>query len=277
MVNITTGMAASSLSPLSAVSTPQPSSTGISTSSVMTSGRSVRASASPSSPLAASITRNPSLLSIRATSCREVGSSSITSTVPAAPSDAAVADSVAGTAALFSRTSTGKRTVNAVPFPGVLDTVIAPPSISQNIRLIAKPSPVPPYLLAVDASACANATKSRPSCSGVIPMPVSSTTRRMSFPSRVARTVMTPPSVNLLAFDSRLSKICRTRVTSDRIAPSPSANWSARRFPFFSISGATVAATASIAGRKSKVSRCNSILPASIFERSSTSLIKDSR
>src|SRR4051794_3750875 len=47
----------------------------------------------------------------------------------------------------------------------------------QNWRLIASPSPVPPYLLLVDASACENASNRRPSCASVIPMPVSVTVK----------------------------------------------------------------------------------------------------
>src|SRR5437868_6040679 len=49
----------------------------------------------------------------------------------------------------------------------------------QKWRLIASPSPVPPYLLLVDASAWENASNSRPSCSSVIPMPVSETANVM--------------------------------------------------------------------------------------------------
>jgi hypothetical protein len=39
--------------------------------------------------------------------------------------------------------------VNTEPLPRSLATVMSPPIIWQNFRLITKPSPVPPYLLAV--------------------------------------------------------------------------------------------------------------------------------
>src|SRR5205814_9754086 len=48
--------------------------------------------------------------------------------------------------------------------------------IRQNWRLMASPSPVPPYLLDVDWSACTNAWNSPFTCCGVMPMPESRTT-----------------------------------------------------------------------------------------------------
>jgi len=42
------------------------------------------------------------------------------------------------------------------PLPSSLSTPIDPPSSSQSLRLIASPSPVPPYLRVVEASACVN-------------------------------------------------------------------------------------------------------------------------
>ena len=47
----------------------------------------------------------------------------------------------------------GSRTVNVEPSPWTLSTVRSPPIIRQTWREIARPSPVPPYLLRVDASA----------------------------------------------------------------------------------------------------------------------------
>jgi hypothetical protein len=41
----------------------------------------------------------------------------------------------------------GRRTVNTDPLPGSLATVMSPPIIWQNRRLITRPRPVPPYLL----------------------------------------------------------------------------------------------------------------------------------
>src|SRR2546423_5576699 len=48
----------------------------------------------------------------------------------------------------------GSRIVKTDPRPVSLATVMSPPIIWQNRRLIARPSPVPPYLLAVVEEAC---------------------------------------------------------------------------------------------------------------------------
>ena len=49
---------------------------------------------------------------------------------------------------------------------------------------MANPSPVPPYFRVVEVSAWLKASKSRPCCSAVMPMPVSRTlTTRSTFPS----------------------------------------------------------------------------------------------
>jgi hypothetical protein len=58
-----------------------------------------------------------------------------------------------GSYATGSATRAGSRIVNVDPCPWTLSTVRSPPIMWQNARLIASPSPVPPYLLRVDASA----------------------------------------------------------------------------------------------------------------------------
>ena len=63
--------------------------------------------------------------------------------------------------------------VKVLPWPGSLSTVMSPPIIRQNRRLMARPRPVPPNLRVVEASAWVKASKSLASCSGVMPMPVS--------------------------------------------------------------------------------------------------------
>ena len=55
--------------------------------------------------------------------------------------------------------------VNRDPWPGSLSTPTSPPIIWQNRRVIASPSPVPPYLRVVDASAWVNAWNSFAICS----------------------------------------------------------------------------------------------------------------
>ena len=59
------------------------------------------------------------------------------------------------------------------PSPGSLSTVMSPPIIRQKCRLMARPRPVPPYLLAVVEDAWENSWNSLPICSCVMPMPVS--------------------------------------------------------------------------------------------------------
>ena len=68
--------------------------------------------------------------------------------------------------------------VNVVPTPGALSNARSPPISRASRRLIASPSPVPPYLRDVELSACVNAPNSRPCCSGGMPMPVSRTLMR---------------------------------------------------------------------------------------------------
>ena len=72
-------------------------------------------------------------------------------------------------------TTIGKVTVKVEPFPGSLVTAMSPPMSWQNLWLMARPRPVPPYFLLVELSACSKAWKSLPSCSGVMPMPLSLT------------------------------------------------------------------------------------------------------
>ncbi len=50
--------------------------------------------------------------------------------------------------------------MNVEPLPGSLSTVMSPPIIWQNRRVIARPRPVPPYLRVVEASAWVKAWNS---------------------------------------------------------------------------------------------------------------------
>ena len=67
---------------------------------------------------------------------------------------------------------------NVLPLPGSLSTPISPPISSTSRLQIASPRPVPPKRRLVEASAWENASNRRPSCSSVIPMPVSRTSKR---------------------------------------------------------------------------------------------------
>ena len=74
----------------------------------------------------------------------------------------------------------GRLTVKVEPLPASLCTVMSPPIIRANFRLIARPNPVPPYFCCVLASAWLKAWNSLDICSGVIPMPVSVTRKVIS-------------------------------------------------------------------------------------------------
>ena len=61
------------------------------------------------------------------------------------------------------------------PLPGSLVTVTSPPIMRASLRVMARPSPVPPKRCAVVASAWLNSSNSFACCSAVMPMPVSET------------------------------------------------------------------------------------------------------
>src|SRR6266700_2353804 len=50
-------------------------------------------------------------------------------------------------------TTPGRRTVKTEPLPGSLVTVTSPPIMRASLRVMARPSPVPPYCRAVEESA----------------------------------------------------------------------------------------------------------------------------
>src|SRR6266404_5777423 len=75
----------------------------------------------------------------------------------------------------LSSTVTGNRTVNRAPPPDRLATLTSPPMSWQCRQTRANPRPVPPYLRAIDVSACTKGWKSFSLCSSVKPMPVSVT------------------------------------------------------------------------------------------------------
>ncbi len=214
---ITTGISAVTGFAFNVFNTAHPLIPGIMTSRVITSGFNRAAISSPAWPSAAVSTRNPSLHNDRIIKSRAFGSSSITRTVDPAAAGVSTACRPAAVgnnplSAAGSWTSAGNVTVKVVPCPASLATVRSPPINRQNRRLMARPSPVPPYLRVVDASACENAWNNFDTCSGVIPIPVSATSKFIvedvllpdSASSFQMRRVMVPFSVNLLALLKRL-------------------------------------------------------------------------
>ena len=178
-------------------------------------------------------------------------------------------------------TCTGIQTVKVEPLPDSLAAVTSPPMRRANWREMARPSPVPPNFAVVDASACEKVWKRRPICSVVMPMPLSLTLMMMHSPGpitpRLTARLTWPLVVNLEALLSKLSRIWRNLVVSACMTPICSLQSMVRRFCFFSISGATVVVASRTRVPTSKVSRKRSIRPASILDRSSTSLMRPSR
>ena len=64
------------------------------------------------------------------------------------------------------------------PDPGSLSAPMLPPINSTNCLQMASPSPVPPYFLVVEPSACTKGWNNFPNALGAIPMPVSATENR---------------------------------------------------------------------------------------------------
>ena len=101
------------------------------------------------------------------------------------------------------------------PWPRLLSTVMSPPISRQKWRLIASPSPVPPYRRVVEASAWVNASKSRASCSVVMPMPVSVTAKvttdrvDLARARRAAARFLVRGSVTFPAHAQRDGAVCR--------------------------------------------------------------------
>ena len=167
-----------------------------------------------------------------------------------------------------------------LPWPGWLSSCSWPPISVTSRAEMARPSPVPPNLRVVDASACVNASNTRACCSGEMPMPVSATSNLTPTPlTGSALTRMCPPAgVNFTALDSRLVSTWRSRPGSPwvrvgrpgcRLISSWSClalAWASRGAQAFSVSSAASNAVASTV-----------ILPASILDRSRMSLSKPSK
>ena len=266
--------------------TPKPSSSGICASRIarsygVPSSRARRIASSPAAPSVASSTRMPAARSTSPTMRRFVAlSSTINALCPTRCTAIGAAESVAGLGT--ATTSSGSVKKNSEPRPTSLCTPSSPPMSRTRRREIARPSPVPPYLRVVDASAWPNSSKIAARLSAGIPMPVSRTAKRTSarFPSRPAGdtdTTTSPCGVNLMALPTRFVSTCRTRVGSPRTKV-----------------GASVAMSASSSSRRSRArtassaivdsSRCGSSngidsscrCSASILEKSRMSLIRAS-
>ncbi len=95
------------------------------------------------------------------------------------------------------------------PLPMMEFDVMSPPIAVESCLQMARPRPVPPYFLVVEASACWKGLKSCSRMSSENPIPVSDTVNcRMSSLGMVTLMVMAPCSVNFSPLDTRLRSIC---------------------------------------------------------------------
>ena len=178
-----------------------------------------------------------------------------------------------------STSSSGTSKRNVLPRPGSDAALSSPPMIETSRREIASPRPVPPKRRVVEVSAWVNGSNSCARCSRSMPIPVSRTctrSRAEASPARFAsaRTDTSPESVNLIALASRFVRICRRRCSSPRSVPgTESAMKSVSSTPLACASGASIAPVESTTSRGSNGRSSRSSLPASIFEKSSTSLM----
>ena len=168
------------------------------------------------------------------------------------------------------------------PFPSWLSTQISPPINVTNCLHIAKPRPVPPYRRDIDSSPWLNGWNSNAFCVLFSPIPVSLTSNSSWMSStlcvHLTLTEISPSSVNLRALLTKLLRICcmrngspmRFNGTSRDICWISSMCFSSAR-PKCSLMVWFTSA--------SKLNCVDSIssLPASIFEKSSMSLIILSR
>src|SRR5262245_37816056 len=115
-------------------------------------------------------------------------------------------------------TLTGTVKENVDPRPSSDSTHSRPPCISMMRLAIASPSPVPPFCLVVEESACWNSSNILAWSFSAMPGPVSCTAT-VKAPSATDVLIETSPvSVNLMALPTRLSRTWVSRRSSPRAA-----------------------------------------------------------
>ena len=175
-------------------------------------------------------------------------------------------------------TGRGKVSTKAEPSPLALLARSDPPISSARRRLITSPMPVPCCDMRSRPSRL-NGWNNSPICCAVMPSPLSVTTiSTVSLARARLATWMRPASLlYLTAFDSRLVRICLTRVASPSTdaAPSPSSVLIVMRRRI--ASDCTIGSVAASNSCRLSRSSFSFRLPDSMRERSSTSLIISSR
>ncbi len=171
----------------------------------------------------------------------------------------------------------GTSNQNVEPSPSPLLNPTSPPIMSASARVIARPRPDPPNRRAVEPSACVKRWNSEACAAAGMPTPVSCTSKRTrrapSGPSCTVRPTSTPPSwVNFTALPIRLNRAWRMRTGSARIQGSSAWTDACSCKPFRSASGRSIRTTLSTVSPMSIGSGESSRRPASILEKSMTSL-----
>ena len=197
-----------------------PSITGMCRSINTRSKLASRAAVTAASPLVANCAWWPMLSSSAAMYWRLTGWSSATSTRSARPGGAAAGWAWGAVSAGPGAGFSGRRSVKLLPSPTRLVTVMSPCIRRARLREISRPRPVPGWRRERELSPCTKRVNRLPSVASSMPMPVSTTANSNSWsplcPPGRSRTSSTtaPRSLNLMALDSRLNRICLSRVGS---------------------------------------------------------------
>ena len=150
---------------------------------------------------------------------------------------------------------------------------------STNWRVMVSPRPVP--FCAAGSPSCTKGWNRRFWSSGLMPMPVSSTSISkccLSSCRRPSRMVTPPWPVNLTALAVRLIRIWRSLASSPLMWRGKAEDWSSSsRRPFSSARSRIISATSRTMAPRSNGADSSCSLPASILAISSTSLMSASR
>ena len=278
-----TGMCAVAGSPARIFSAVRPLMPGRLMSIRMTSGIAAWAISMPRRPsLALSSRMSGRRASRRDTSIRLAGLSSTHSTVrSAAPTGTSAATALGGGTASAGRSrplEATRSTQNTLPTPTVLSTPIEPPINSTRCLQTTRPMPVP--------SSTPDSWPSRlkgwnswASLSAERPSPWSWKKIRMRPPGRAwQRTSTVPPTrLYLIAFDSRFTNSCLTRVRSARTCSGVSGARKCTAMPLLRACGSIIAWQSASTSASAIGSGDIDSLPDSISDRSRISLISSSR
>src|SRR5258705_6311441 len=170
---------------------------------------------------------------------------------------------------------TGSVKVKVEPWPISLCTEIWPPWSSINLRERASPSPVPSAFLSV-APTCRNSSNTASWSPGAMPTPVSVTdTSARSACSRASMSIRPPSGVNLRALDKMFKRTCFTFRSSPLIIPSRVSMVLPSLIPRRLARSRTRVSAFSMALGRSKSAGSSSMRPASIFDRSRMSLMRE--